>query len=245
MDTIDEAIAAMDRRIERALDTGDPRGYFTCVYRSVTARVRDGIRAGEFDDCERMERFDVAFARLYLDAADGFEAGGAVSRSWRVVFDAPPSALAVQHVIAGMNAHINLDLGLAAASVQHGEAVADLRDDFERLNDVLAAMIDRMQDALTHTAPWTGILDTWGGRVDELVSGWSIEYARGRAWSFAERLAVAEDGERQSLVASRDERVAAIGEGILNPPLPVQWLTALVAPRERADLRAVVESLVD
>jgi hypothetical protein len=245
MDTIDEAIAAMDRRIDRALESGDPRGFFTCVYRSVTARVRDGIRAGEFDDCERMERFDVAFARLYLDAADGFETGAQISRSWRVVFEAPASALAVQHVMAGMNAHINLDLGLAAASVQQGAAVGDLRDDFERLNDVLAAMIDRMQDALTHTAPWTGVVDGWSGRVDELVSGWSIEYARGRAWSFAERLAVADDRERRSLVDARDTRVAALGGRILNPPPPLQWLTALVAPQERADLRAVVHALVD
>ncbi|MCA1781678.1 MAG: DUF5995 family protein [Intrasporangiaceae bacterium] len=113
METIDEAIAAMDGLIDRALDTGDPRGYFTCVYRSVTARVRDGIRAGEFDDCERMERFDVAFARLYLDAAEGFDAGTEISQSWRVVFEAPPTALALQHVMVGMNAHINLDLGLA------------------------------------------------------------------------------------------------------------------------------------
>jgi hypothetical protein len=244
MDTIDEVIAAMDRRIDRAVDSGDAQGFFACVYRSVTARVRDGIRAGEFDDCERMERFDVAFARLYLDAAAGFESGGEVSRSWRVVFDAPPSALAVQHVMAGMNAHINLDLGIAAASVQDGAAVGELREDFERLNDVLAGMIDRMQDALTHTAPWTAAVDGWGGRVDELVSGWSIEYARGRAWSFAEQLTLAEVDRRPRLVAARDERVAALGGRILNPPPPLQWLTALVAPQERSDLRAIVDALV-
>ena len=40
METIEEAIEAMDGLIDRALDTGDHRGYFTCVYRSVTARVR-------------------------------------------------------------------------------------------------------------------------------------------------------------------------------------------------------------
>ena len=99
METIDDAIAAMDGLIDRAVDTGDPRGYFTCVYRCVTAAVRDGIRAGRFDDCERMERFDVAFARLYLDAADGLEKGTEISRSWRVAFEAPPSALAIQHVM--------------------------------------------------------------------------------------------------------------------------------------------------
>ena len=239
METIEEAIEAMDGLIDRALETGDPRGYFTCVYRSVTARVRDGIRAGEFDDCERMERFDVAFARLYLDAAQGFDAGREISRSWRVVFEAPPTALALQHVMAGMNAHINLDLGLAAAQVQRGVAVAELRADFERLNDVLAAMVDRMQEALTHTAPWTAIADQWTGRLDELVSGWSIEYARGRAWAFAERLASTEGAEHDALVAARDARVAELGARILVPPLPVRWFTGWASSQERADLRTV------
>ena len=244
MESIDEAIAAMDRRIERALQTDDPGGYFACVYRSVTARVRDGIRSGEFEDCERMERFDVAFARLYLDAADGFDAGTQISRSWRVVFEARPTALALQHVMAGMNAHINLDLGVAAAQVQRGLPVSELQADFERLNDVLAAMIDRMQEALTHTAPWTALADAWAGRVDELVSGWSIQYARARAWSFAERLALAEGAEHDALVAARDLRVAAVGARILEPPLPARWLTGLAAEQERADLRSVVAVLL-
>jgi hypothetical protein len=244
METIDEAIAAMDGLIDRAVETADPRGYFTCVYRSVTARVRDGIRAGEFDDCARMERFDVAFAQLYLEAADGFDAGREISRSWRVVFEAPPTALALQHVMAGMNAHINLDLGLAAAQVQRGLPVAELQADFERLNDVLAAMIDRMQEALTHTAPWTAFADQWAGRLDELVSGWSIEYARGRAWAFAEQLALAEEREYPALVATRDARVASLGARIVDPPLPARWFTGWAARQERADLRAVMDALL-
>lgn len=243
MESIDEAIAAMDRRIDRALDTGDPRGYFTCVYRSVTARVRDGIRAGEFDDCVRMERFDVAFARLYLDAADGFESGHEISRSWRVVFEAPPSALALQHVMAGMNAHINLDLGLAAAQVQRGLPVTELQADFERLNDVLAAMIDRMQEALSHTSAWTAAADQWAGRVDELVSGWSIEYARARAWSFAERIAALEGSQYEAAVAARDASVASLGGRILDPPVPLSWVADWAARHERHDLRSVVEEL--
>lgn len=244
METIDEAITAMDRLVDRALDTGDPRGYFTCVYRSVTVRVRDGIRAGEFDDCERMERFDVAFARLYLDAVEGFGAGLPVSRSWQVVLEAPTSALALQHVLAGMNAHINLDLGVAAAQVQRGAEVADLRADFERLNDVLAAMVDRMQEALTHTAPWTAVADQWAGRLDELVSGWSIGYARSRAWDFAERLALA-GPEHDRLVGEKDARVAALGTRILTPPLPTRWLARWAVDQETADLRAVVAHLLE
>lgn len=244
METIDDAIDAMDALLDRALDTGDPQGFFLCVYRSVTARVRDGIRAGEFDDCERMERFDVAFARLYLDAASGFEKGQSISRSWQVVFEAPSSALALQHVIAGMNAHINLDLGLAAAQVQRGSPVADLQVDFERLNDVLVAMIDRMQHALAHTAGWLAGADEWAGRVDELLSGWSIAHARGRAWAFAERLAVA-GPDHDRLVEVRDAQVAALGQRILHPPPPARWLTGWMAEHERVDLDAVIRALAD
>ncbi len=243
METIDEAISAMDALLDRAMDTSDPRGYFTCVYRAVTVRVRDGIRAGEFEDCARMERFDVAFARLYLDAVDGHAAGRPVPESWRVVFEAPDSALAVQHVLAGMNAHINLDLGVAAAHIQQGDGVTLLRDDFERLNDVLAAMIDRMQAALHHTAPWAMTADRWAGQLDELLSGWSIEYARGRAWSFAEQLAAA-GPDRDRLVRERDLKVAALGSRILNPPLAARWVTEWAARGERFDLAAVARSLL-
>src|SRR5690606_2599419 len=138
MHTIDDAVAAMDRLLDRSLATHDPRGFFTCVYRAVTVRVRDGIRAGEFDDGERMERFDVEFARLYLDAVRDHGRGRPVPASWEVTFEAPPrGTIALQHLLAGMNAHINLDLGIAAATVQQGRPIADLRDDFERISDVL------------------------------------------------------------------------------------------------------------
>jgi hypothetical protein len=44
----------------------------------------------------------------------------------------PPSPRVVQHVLLGMNAHINLDLGVAAAEVAPGPAIAGLRGDFDR-----------------------------------------------------------------------------------------------------------------
>ena len=82
--TIDDALGALDRLLDRAAEENDPIGYFTAVYRAVTARIRDGVRAGEFDDAERMERFDVVFAQAFLDAAEDHRARRPTSRSWRV-----------------------------------------------------------------------------------------------------------------------------------------------------------------
>jgi hypothetical protein len=135
LETIDDALVAMDRLLDRAIEENDPAGYFTSVYRAVTARVRDGVRAGAFDDDERMERFDVLFATAFLDAAEHHQAGRTTSRSWRVALTAPRrGTLVLQHVLVGMNAHINLDLGVAAALTQRGGDIVDLREDFERLD---------------------------------------------------------------------------------------------------------------
>ncbi|HSP59832.1 MAG TPA: DUF5995 family protein [Ornithinimicrobium sp.] len=244
MDSIDDAVAGMDRILERALRTHDPRGVFACVYRAVTVRVRDGIHAGEFDDGERMERFDVEFARLYLDAVADHALGRPVAASWAVTFEAPArGTLALQHLLAGMNAHINLDLGIAAATVQQGRPIADLRDDFERISDVLAAMVDRMQEGLARVSPWTAVVDRVACRYDECLSAWSIGHARRRAWDFAELLVEAGDGGR-ALVAEKDRRVARLGQELLHPGMPLRWVVAAAARRERRAVREMHDLLL-
>ena len=110
-ETIDDALRALDRLLDRAVDENDPIGYFTAVYRAVTARIRDGVRAGEFDDNERMERFDVLFAQAFLDATDDHRAGRPTSRSWRVALTAPRrSVLVLQHVLVSAAAAGRYDL---------------------------------------------------------------------------------------------------------------------------------------
>lgn len=54
--------------VANALEDGDRAGYFAVLYRKVTAKVKEGIAAGFFDDPGPMERLDVLFADRYLDA---------------------------------------------------------------------------------------------------------------------------------------------------------------------------------
>ncbi len=243
-ETIDDALAAMDRLLDRAIEDDAPIGYFTAVYRAVTARIRDGVRAGEFDDNERMERFDVLFAGYFLDAAADHRAGRPTSRSWRVALTAPRrSVLVLQHVLVGMNAHINLDLGVAAARTQDGADVAELRDDFERLNDVLAEMVDRMQEALARVSRWTDLMDRVCGGLDEELAGWSIGRARHHAWELAEELS-REGADQDRLVEDRDRLVAVLGGRVLHPVLLSTRIAVGAAARlERPDVGAVAEAL--
>ncbi len=246
IDNIDAAIAAMDGEVDRCLDCGDAGGYFAIVYRAVTERVRDGITAGEFADCEQMERFDVLFARRYLDAQTNWRSGsGSVPDSWRLAFDTAENqrCLVTQHLLLGINAHINLDLGIAAAAAVPPGDVEALRDDFETINDVLAELVDRMQASLAHVSPWTRYVDIAGLRFDEALVTFSLRRARADAWDFATALSCAGPAERQQLEAQRDAEVAALGARIARPGRPLRWVVNAAQRRERHDLHEVIAGL--
>lgn len=237
-DSIDGVIEALDSVVSWARAQASPLGYFAALYRSVTAKVAEGIEAGFFDDAARMERLDVAFARRYLSALETFRSGGRPTRSWDVAFAAADDATAIilQQLLVGISAHINLDLGIAAATVAPGQALPRLRRDFDRINEILGLMMRRAKADLATVSPWLGLLDTLGGRTDDEIVRFSIEVARSEAWSFAVELAPLERRDWAGPVASRDRIIARLGQRIRRPGLVtgVLWLIRL---RESKDVR--------
>ena len=189
--TIDEVIEQLDAIIEDTRREGSRLGFFAALYRRVTVEVRKGIAAGRFENGPRMERFDVTFANRYLGALDCFYQGQQPSRCWMVVFQAATSRrlLVLQHLLLGMTAHINLDLGIAAARTCPGEELPALKRDFDEINNILSELVDEMQDRIGTVSPWLGFLDRVGGRTDETIVDFSMGKARDAAWRFAERLA--------------------------------------------------------
>lgn len=246
--TIDEVVDELDDLVAWARVQASPLGYFATLYRGVTARVRDALAHGFFDDGPRMEHLDVIFANRYLAALQDLRHGRQPSRSWQVALGAAErhDSTVVQHLLVGISAHINLDLGIAAAQVAPGDALPDLRRDFERINEILASTLERTQQALATISPWLGLLDVAGGRSDEQVLRFSIETARTEAWHFAVELAALSGDERSGPVAVRDRRVAGLGRAVLRPGLltPVLWLVRLAESddvRHNVDVLAQVE----
>ncbi len=116
----DALIERMEILLGPLEEAGDARRYFHATYLRTTRAVRDALRAGLFSDPEWVERWDVAFADLYLDALTADSSGGAVSRPWAIAFRAAREqhdAPALRHVLLGMNAHINYDLPQALLAV--------------------------------------------------------------------------------------------------------------------------------
>ena len=72
---IDELIARMAAMLGPLEAGGDQRRYFHATYQRTTIAVADEIKRGGFDDPGWVERWDVAFAGLYLEALEASLAG--------------------------------------------------------------------------------------------------------------------------------------------------------------------------
>lgn len=244
VETIEEVLEALDTIIARAMEDGSRAGYFAAVYRKVTATIAEGIATGFFDDGERMQRLDVTFADRYLSAVSRHQAGGAATRSWEFALRATAASrpIILQHLLVGINAHINLDLGIAAADTQPGPALPGLRRDFDRINEIIASLITRIEHDIAEVSPWIGLLDRIGGRHDEEIVRFSIEVARTEAWRFAVELAPLVRDDWAGPIGARDARVAQLARRVLNPG----WLSAgllVIRARESNDVSRNIEVL--
>jgi hypothetical protein len=117
-------IGALVHRMEGLLEPlearGDPARFFLATYLRTTRAVAEELERGGFRDPAWVERWDVAFADLYLDAVEDAEAGRRPPEPWAVAFAAGAGADGLpplRHVLLGMNAHINYDLAQSLLAV--------------------------------------------------------------------------------------------------------------------------------
>ncbi|MDQ6829249.1 MAG: DUF5995 family protein [Gemmatimonadota bacterium] len=244
--TIDEVLAQLDAIIERAIAERDRLGFFAVLYRTVTASVKDGIAAGRFQDGPRMERLDVVFANRYLDALDRYRRGESPSHSWLVAFRAAAKRRPVimQHLLLGMNAHINLDLGVAAAEVCPGDTLAGLEHDFNEINTVLATLETNVEREVCSLSPWIDRLDHIDPNAGRVVANFSMDKARACSWKTAQRLAPLAPVERAAEIDRLDRDIAVLA-GLIERPIGFMLglNLMLVRLRETGDARRVMATL--
>jgi hypothetical protein len=200
-----------------------------------------------FADNARMERFDVLFATRYIDAWNQLERGEKPTASWGTALGCSRAywPVVLQHLLLGMNAHINLDLGITAAEVAPGAAIHGLKNDFDLINQVLSELVDDVQDRLARVWPVVRLLDRLGGDLDESVVNFSIRRAREHAWGMAVALAALPDGTaREAYIQAIDTAMSALGRRVLNPGVQGMLILAWVRLRERGTVSEKLDILL-
>jgi len=242
---IDEVIAVLADIILKSEQTSDPAGYFAALYQKVTIKVKEGIAAGSFDDGPRMEQLDVAFAKRYIDAYFSFKKGEPVMLSWQKAFDFSThyQPIVLQHLLLGINAHINLDLGVAAKEISKGRNIADLENDFNRINEILSSLIHEVEEDLSKVWPTLKLILKLAGKVDDFMVDFSMKQARNGAWKFANQLSASPDDQILSLIEVRDQKVTAKASIVSNPGMIATIVLFIIRVMERGSVTDKIRKL--
>jgi hypothetical protein len=243
--TIREVLDALDRIIATAIANGDPVGLFAYIYRRTTDQVQRAIARRAFEDGPRMERFDVAFANLYLDAYENWQRGTPIARCWGLAFESTRSPLAIiQHILLGMNAHINYDLAIAASQLMKDKPLLPLKHDFEKVNEILAEIVDELQDRMSRVSPLFFLADWLGNDKDEAIIKFSMSNARAFSWELACELWRLNGSAYEQRLEQADQWVHQLGSWVARPPA---WALRnglrLTQTFERRNVGDVIEAL--
>ena len=244
--SVEEAVQHLSEVTRQAARANHRWGYFAALYSRVTRAVGERIADGYFDDGERMSRLDVAFANRYFDALDAHLSGrGAMSEAWRVAFAAceERDAAVLQHLYLGLNAHLLLDLGIAAAETCPGRQLRPARDDFHRINYIVSGLMTPFHRDLGWASPSLGRLDGHVGWLSTRGSMSTLRWIRGRAWSVAEEVNSAAGEQRSAIIAQTDRHATQVGRFIIGAARMTKPLWDRARRQETASVRDIIRIL--
>lgn len=211
----------------------------------MTAQVLKGIQQKKFEDNPRMTTMDVAFASRYLAAWENYSKGKKCSNSWYLAFEATKNKdlLILQHIFLGMNAHINLDLGISAASIMPYRKIIPLKTDFERINSVISSINQNVQDSLNKICYPVDLIDKLSNGKDNAILDFAISKARDTSWATAVISSNTPNFLKDSVINIVDYAAAKVASQILHPKLLSSALAKELKKCESNDIVKNIEIL--
>ena len=249
LDTPFQSVEQVERALEQfeewCIKNGDLRGVFTTAYLQITKAIGKEINHNSFKDNEWSSRYLIRFANLYREALLNYDSDKSkhVPKSWRVAFDLAKKqeGFIIQHLILGINAHINHDLALALNDVGIDSNREEKNQDHNQINLILENATDNLKRSVSDKyAPILHRLDRGLGTLDDDIIAFSIPKARDHAWAMAVALSTARsDIEKTLLQKSLDEQAAVLSRLILSSPTrnprlksgirKLKWVDKLIA----------------
>jgi Family of unknown function (DUF5995) len=244
-DGVDDVTDRLNVIVEQARRENSRVAYFAVLYRLMTEAIRAGLEAGRYEDPARLARLTSIFAGRYFDALERFRGNQTAALSWDEAFRATADwrPVVVQHLLLGVNAHINYDLGIAAVQAAPGAELQSLRRDFDAINDAFGSLIDRVEEALARIWPSLRLLDLLGGRKEEQIINFSIRHARAAAWAAAERLVLLDSDAQAAELRRIDLETRALARKILTPGIKLTLALLVVRVQERGDVSTIIDVL--
>jgi hypothetical protein len=190
-------------------------------------------------------RFDVIFAEYYLMAFEGYMRGEPISEVWQLAFDMTQDdrLSVIQHLLLGMNAHINLDLAVTVSNVATPETIGSLKNDFYAINEVLSSLVDLVEDQIGRIYKSIKFFDKLLGRLDERMVDRQMAKHRDRAWQLAIELTQLSGSERTKRILEVDKEMAKSAKNSIAKPFGTRFKIGNYLIRRKEANR--VEEIID
>lgn len=186
----------MQSWIDRWENAQDRRAIFLSCYSMMTRNMLIALENGEFLDAVWVNDLLHRFADYYFIALDAYDKQPDDSPAvWRLAFETCPrrDVHVLQHLMLGVNAHINYDLVYVIVDMLQSEW-SQLSDedkvrryrDHCHVNEVIFRTINAVQDQVVERySPRMDIIDKGMFMLDEWLLGQLIEHWREEVWQHA------------------------------------------------------------
>jgi hypothetical protein len=216
---IDDLLERMGALLAPMIESGDERRNFLSVYLRTTVAVKEALELSAprgFEDPAWTERWDLAFADLYLEALTRWNEDGSAPGPWQVAFTGAANGSRVppiRHLLVGMNAHINYDLPQALLEVitdqefDDRELIARRARDHARIDQILAERVPEEARLLQASEPPGNrrFLDRTLTPLDRAGTERLLKDARAKVWRNAGAMSLARREGPAALKARLDE----------------------------------------
>lgn len=244
--SIDEVIKKLESILQWSKEHSSRVGYFASLYLRVTQTIKNKLGTGYFDDDKRLEELDIHFAARYFKVVEQFQNNDpAMPKAWAVAFNAisDHELIIVQHLLLGMNPHINIDLGAAAAEIAPDAAIHDLHDDFQKVNTILASIIPTVLKELSELSPLLYLLEDIAKKEEEAIINFSMKIARNFAWKLAIELAPLTLSDQQIVIEQKNIDIAQVGQKIIDPGFLGESVLKIINSVEVKNVDQIIDTL--
>ena len=176
----------------------DRRAIFLRTYSMMTDNMLQALEQQRFADGEWVGRLLHRFADYYFDALACFDCGENVPLVWQEVHRAAAERdlHILQHLLLGVNAHINYDLVLTLDEMLRPEWAGlseskrtERYQDHRLVNTIIGETIDAVQDEVVEPhSPVLRLVDQLFGRLDERLLIGLIRRWREEVWTHAQAM---------------------------------------------------------
>lgn len=242
-DPVSRDLAAM---IAWARSQHSRMGYFAALYTHVSAAIQKTCSDGGFVRPDLLLRVNETFFARYHAAFDARRQGAPTTGPWTAAFDATQldRLCVVQHLLLGMNAHINYDLPIAVATALDAEELTEFATDFNTMNVLLGSLLHDVSTDLAVVWPLLKWINRFGSGAEDVTIEFSMKLARAHAWRSALRLSPLCGEARAQAIAHLDRVAVGLARDVAHPRGVSRFVAVAVHLGERGSVDDIITDML-